>query len=81
MFEDSANNDASYKKKKALLYAGIITFIIAILYIFLIRNNIYQFGGVKKDVKPAAEFIKEVFHKVNTDIETGNKIIDNKKKN
>ncbi len=79
MFEDTANQDAKYKNKKAIFYAGIITFVIAALYLYLIRHNIYRFGGVKKDTAPAAEFIKDVTQKINSDIKKGNEIIDNKK--
>lgn len=81
MFEKSVDQNANNKKKKAILYAGGMTLLIAIIYIILLKQDVYTFKGFEEDIVPANDFFQEAKQKIGTSINKGNEIIDNKKNN
>jgi hypothetical protein len=82
MFEESKEKTVAQKKRKALIYAGVTTFIIAILYLLLSRGRLYNinFSSLKKDLSPAVSSISESKEELSKGIKTGKEII-NKTKN
>lgn len=82
MFEESKELIVMQKKRKALTYSGVVTFIIALLYFLLSRGHLYNinFSSLKKDLSPAVSSISESSEELSKGIKTGNNII-NKTKN
>lgn len=78
MFEISRTKNASYRKNKALLYAGIFTFVIALIYILIMGGVPYQFKGSGPDLTPISSKIKDVSGEVKENIDKGRSVINNK---
>jgi hypothetical protein len=79
MFEFEKNLNPKDKKRKALILAGLITFIIAMLYVVLHKGKLYDFNGVGKDIAPVSSFIKDASVTVSEDISNGTEVINKNK--
>lgn len=66
------------KNRKALLYAVIVTFIIAALYVILMRNNLYKFKGDTTNISSIFASVKNASKDISQDISKGTKVIKNK---
>jgi hypothetical protein len=78
MFDDALKLKDRNKKRKAFIYAVGTTFFIAIIYILLNKGSLYKFGGIGKDVKPMASFVKETTDTVSSNINKGKSVINKK---
>lgn len=76
MIENKNLENIKYKKRKALKYAILITILIASLYIFLPKQDLYQFKGFSKDVTPVASFIKDVSNEIPKDMSIKETVIN-----
>ncbi len=81
MFEESKELTITQKKRKALIYAGVTTFIIALLYLLLSRGRLYNinFSSLKKDLSPAVNSITEDSENVSKGIKNGSSILKENK--
>jgi len=81
MFEQSKQLTIKQKKRKALIYAGVTTFIIALLYLLLSRGRLYNinFSSLKKDLSPTVNSIAEDSEELSKGIKNGSSIIKESK--
>ena len=78
MFEGETKLQNRTKKRKALLYAGLVTFVIALLYVILMRDNLYKFKGNTVDVGSVLSSVKDVSKNIGEDIHKGKEVINKK---
>ena len=78
MFEAETKSKLKDKKRKALICAGLVTFIIAMFYIFLAKDGLYKFGSIGKEIAPVSSFIKDASQSVSEDIDKGKSVINKK---
>jgi hypothetical protein len=69
------------RNKKALMYALITTFCIALIYFIFVPKSFYKFSGIKKDVNDISSYFKNSQSDIKVDIEKGKGLIEKTKIN
>lgn len=72
------DNDFNKRKRKALLYAIILTLLIAILYIIFAQYEKVEKDSNTNPLNGVAANIKEAFQNSSSSIKTGRELINNK---
>lgn len=78
MFGEETKLQNKAKKRKALLYAVLVTFIIAVLYVVLMRGSLYKFKGDTTNVASIFSSIKDTSKNISENVNKGVKVIKNK---
>ncbi len=66
------------KKRKALMYAATLTFIIAIIYILIYKGKMYTFRGTDKEFSPISSLLKDTSKAVEENVQKGTNVIKSK---
>jgi len=78
MLESDTQADVKKKRRKALMYAGVVTCIIFLLYVILTREKLYTFNGDSQGIRPLSLIIKDTSKKIGEDISYGSSVINKK---
>lgn len=73
--------DIKNKNQKALLYALISTFCIALIYFIFISDSAYRFGGVKEQVSEISDYFKTPSDDIKIGIDKSRDLIEKTKFN
>ncbi len=78
MLESGTQAAIKTKHRKALMYAGVVTCIIFLLYVILTKEKLYTFNGDSQSIRPLSLIIKDTSKKIGEDINYGSSVINKK---